>query len=50
MTKDELTAKFMANVKFSGKVTAENAEKLLQLLDELERLSSIADVVRLLIP
>jgi hypothetical protein len=49
MTKDEITAKFWANVAFSRTVTRENAGKLLSLLEKLEELDSVGQMVPLLV-
>jgi 2-methylcitrate dehydratase PrpD len=48
MAKDEITAKFWANVDFSQMVTRENAGKLLTLLEKLEHLDSVNRMVPLL--
>ncbi len=49
MLKDEIIAKFLANVKFSKTVSRKNAEKLVELLDKLEQLDSVSRVVELLV-
>jgi 2-methylcitrate dehydratase PrpD len=49
MSKDEIIAKFRANVEFSKTVTRENAEKLLKLLKNLEELDSVNKIVELLV-
>jgi 2-methylcitrate dehydratase PrpD len=50
MTKDEIIAKYMANVDFSRTVTRDNARKLLELLENLEELDSVNKIVALLVP
>jgi 2-methylcitrate dehydratase PrpD len=47
MSKDEIIAKFRANVEFSKTVTRENVEKLLKLLKNLEELDSVNKIVEL---
>jgi len=49
MSKDEIIAKFRANVDFSQTVTKENAERLLGLLENLEELENINKIVELLV-
>jgi len=49
MSKDEIIAKFRANVDFSQTVSKENAEKLLKLLEKLEELDSVNKMVELLL-
>jgi 2-methylcitrate dehydratase PrpD len=50
MSKDEIIAKFMDNVDFSQKVSRDNAQKVLELLENLEKLDSVNKIVELLIP
>jgi 2-methylcitrate dehydratase PrpD len=49
MTKEEIIAKFWANVGFSKTVTEKNAEKLLGFLEKLEGLDNVNKIVGLLI-
>ena len=49
MSKDEIIAKFRANVDFSKTLTRENGEKLLELLEKLEKLDSTNEMVKLLV-
>jgi 2-methylcitrate dehydratase PrpD len=49
MSKDELVAKFRANVDFSKTVSKKNAEELLKLLDELEELGNLNKIIALLV-
>jgi 2-methylcitrate dehydratase PrpD len=49
ISKDELIAKFWANVEFSQTITEKNANRLLKLLEELEDLDQIDRIVELLI-
>lgn len=49
MSKDEIVAKFRANVDFSKTVTKVNAERLLDLLEKLEELDSINKMIELLV-
>ena len=49
MSKDEIIAKFKANVNFSQTVTKDNAEKALELLENLEELDSVNKIVELLV-
>jgi 2-methylcitrate dehydratase PrpD len=48
MSKDEIIAKFKANVEFSNTVTMNKAEKILELLENLEELDNINELVILL--
>jgi 2-methylcitrate dehydratase PrpD len=50
MSKEEITAKYMANVDFSQTVTRDNAQKVLALLENLEELDSVNKIVELLVP
>jgi 2-methylcitrate dehydratase PrpD len=49
MMKEEIIAKFWANVDFSKTVTKKNAEKLLGLLEKLEGLDNVNKIVGLLV-
>jgi 2-methylcitrate dehydratase PrpD len=49
LSKDEIIAKFRANVEFSQTVTRDNAEKLLELLENLEELDNVNKIVELLV-
>jgi 2-methylcitrate dehydratase PrpD len=50
LSEEEIVAKFRNNVEFSGTITAEKAEKLLDLLERVEDLDSVSRVVSLLVP
>jgi 2-methylcitrate dehydratase PrpD len=49
MSRDEIKDKFRANVEFSQTVTMNNAEKVLELLDNLEEIDSVDKIVELLV-
>jgi 2-methylcitrate dehydratase PrpD len=49
LSKDEIIAKFWENVEYSKTVTAQNANKLLKLLGELEELDSVDKIIELLV-
>jgi 2-methylcitrate dehydratase PrpD len=49
MSKDEIIAKFWANVEFSQTVTKKNADRLLTLLGNLEGLDQVNRIVELLV-
>jgi len=50
MSRDEIADKFRANVGFSRTVTRDNAQKVLDLLENLEELDSVNKIVALLVP
>jgi 2-methylcitrate dehydratase PrpD len=50
MPKDEIVDKFRANVDFSQTVSRDNAQKVLELLENLEELDSVNKIVELLVP
>lgn len=49
MSKEEIIAKFWANVDYSKTVTRRNAEELLKQFDGLEKLSSLKKIIELLV-
>lgn len=49
MSKEEIIAKFWANVEFSQTVTDENAGRLLKLLEKLEELDQVDRIIKLLV-
>jgi hypothetical protein len=49
ISKDEIIAKFWANVEFSQTVTRKNADRLLTLLGNLEGLDQVDRIVELLV-
>jgi 2-methylcitrate dehydratase PrpD len=49
ISKDELMAKFWANVEFSQTVNRKNADRLLKLLENLEELDRVDRIVELLV-
>ena len=49
LTKEEKREKFRSNVSFSQKVSADNGEKALNLLENLEEVEDIREMVRLLV-
>ena len=48
LSKEELVAKFMLNVRYSGTVSPAKAERVLRLLDRLEELDNVTELVDLL--
>ena len=50
MSKDDIKAKYMANVDFSRTVTRNNAQKALGLLEQLEELDNVNKIPELLVP
>lgn len=50
LSRDELMAKFWANVEFAHRHKKSDVDRLLELLEDLERLDDISEVVRLLVP
>jgi 2-methylcitrate dehydratase PrpD len=49
MSKDEIKDKFRSNVEFSQTVSKDNAEKVLELLDNLEEIDGVNKIVELLV-
>ncbi len=49
VSKEDLLAKFRGNIEFSGTVSAENAEKVLKMVEDLEKLDSVQKLADLLI-
>lgn len=49
MSKDEILAKFWANVEFSNTLKKGNAEKSLRLLDKLEEVEHIDEIIKFLV-
>jgi 2-methylcitrate dehydratase PrpD len=49
LTKEEKREKFLSNVSFSKKVSMENGEKALSMLERLEEVDDIKEVVKLLV-
>jgi 2-methylcitrate dehydratase PrpD len=49
MSRDEIKDKFRANAEFTRIVTRDNAEKVLELLDNLEEIDSVKQIVELLV-
>jgi 2-methylcitrate dehydratase PrpD len=49
LSKEEIIAKFWTNVDFSRAVSKENAEKILALVEKLEKLDSVNKIVKLLV-
>jgi 2-methylcitrate dehydratase PrpD len=49
MSKNEIIAKFWANVDFAKTVTKKNARELLRLLDKLEELDELNEIIKLLV-
>lgn len=50
MSREEIKAKFRANVDFSKTLTKENAEKLLVILEKADELDSVNRMGELLVP
>jgi hypothetical protein len=48
LSKEEMVAKFMLNVRYSGTVSLTNAERILGLLDRLDELDNVREMVDLL--
>ncbi|MBE6463728.1 MAG: MmgE/PrpD family protein [Eggerthellaceae bacterium] len=48
LSRDEVLAKYYANIEFSGKVSKENADKIVEVIDHLEDLEDIADLMALI--
>ena len=48
LSRDEVLAKYYANIEFSGKVSKENADKIVETIDHLEDLEDIADLMALI--
>jgi aconitate decarboxylase len=49
LSKEAKIEKYLAGAKFSGKVSRENAEKALKLLDKLEEVKDISKIINLLV-
>jgi 2-methylcitrate dehydratase PrpD len=49
LSKEEIEDKFRANIEFSKVVTRDNGEKVLELLENLEKLNSIKKIIKLLV-
>ena len=49
ISKEELLAKYRNNIKFSGTVSSDNAEKVLKMVEDLENLESVSKIVDLLV-
>jgi 2-methylcitrate dehydratase PrpD len=49
ISREELLAKYRMNIKFSNTITGENAEKVLQMVADLENLNNVKTLVDLLI-
>jgi 2-methylcitrate dehydratase PrpD len=50
MSKDEVISKFMANVDFSKTVSRNNAEKIIDMVDNVEKQDSVKPLISLLVP
>lgn len=50
MSKDEIISKFMANVDFSKRVSRTNAEKIIDMVDNMEKQDSVKPLISLLVP
>jgi 2-methylcitrate dehydratase PrpD len=49
LTKEELTEKYWNNINFSKVVSKENAEKALDMLENLEKVDSVSKIIKLLV-
>jgi 2-methylcitrate dehydratase PrpD len=49
LSKDQLLSKFWNNVDFSGSITRENAQKVLEIVENLEKLDSVNRLIALLV-
>ncbi len=50
MSRDEIIAKYFANVEFSKTITTDKARQLLDLLENLEEVDNVRRVAELLVP
>jgi 2-methylcitrate dehydratase PrpD len=50
MSREEIIAKFMANVDFSKTISKKNAEEILDIIDNLEALERVDRLIKLLVP
>ena len=49
MSNDDIVAKFWTNVEFSGKISKQKASKLLETLQNLDKLDSVRELVPLMV-
>jgi 2-methylcitrate dehydratase PrpD len=49
LSRDELIAKFWTNIEFSRTISKDNAQKVLDLIEDLENLDSVRKLVKLLV-
>jgi hypothetical protein len=47
LPKEDLIAKFMNQVDFSRKVSRGNAEKIIEMVDKLEKIDNIREIIEL---
>ncbi|MBN2238413.1 MAG: MmgE/PrpD family protein [Dehalococcoidales bacterium] len=48
LTEEELTDKYRQNIDFRGKIPVENAEKALDMLNNLEQVENVSEIIKLL--
>ena len=49
LTEEELTEKYWQNIDFCGKIPRDNAEKVLDMLNNLEQVKNVSETVKLLV-
>jgi hypothetical protein len=49
LTEEELTEKYWHNFDFCGKIPKKNAEKVLNMLNNLEQVDNVSEMVKLLV-
>ncbi len=50
LTEEELTEKYWHNFDFCGKIPRENAEKVFNMINNLEKVDNVSEIVNLLVP
>lgn len=50
LTEEELVQKYWHNIDFCGKIPRKNAEKALDMINNLEQVKNVSDLVKLLVP
>ena len=49
ISREEILNKFWHNIEFAGTITKENAEKILRIIDEIEKIDSIRELINLVV-
>ncbi|MBN2061020.1 MAG: MmgE/PrpD family protein, partial [Deltaproteobacteria bacterium] len=49
LTKEELTEKYWNNINFCNKIIRKNAEKALEMIEDLENVENIGEIIKLLV-